>query len=354
MLGRLFLFLCVILGAVITSTTHHWFIAWMGLELNTLAFVPLIAMSKTPRAIEAAIKYFLIQTSASATMLYIVILNTLTYGQWNIPDLDSIIVIPIILALSAKLGVAPFHSWYADVLQGTSLFIGACLSTLQKIPPIALMYQIACYVNYTEVTFTNKFFIPLTMITLGLLSMMVGGWGGINQTEMRKILAYSSIAHMGWIIIITKILPDLAFITFTIYAIMTLTIFMNMYLLNVYSIKQLSMTWHKSPALTSITMLSILSLAGMPPLTGFFPKLLIAMELAKISLFLVCIVFIITSLSLYFYLRMTYFMLMTVFPSPPWKKELPYAALPFILLTVVAIMILPMTPFMIPSLPYIQ
>jgi len=89
------------------------------------------------------------------------------------------------LALALKVGLAPAHFWLPEVLQGLDLTTGLILSTWQKLAPFALIVQVAPSVN------------SYLMITLGLASTFIGGWGGLNQTQLRKILAYSSIAHLG-------------------------------------------------------------------------------------------------------------------------------------------------------------
>lgn len=83
-----------------------------------------------------------------------------------------------------KVGLAPTHFWLPEVLQGLDLTTGLILSTWQKVAPFALLLQIPHH---------N----PTLLVILGLLSTLIGGWGGLNQTQLRKILAYSSIAHLG-------------------------------------------------------------------------------------------------------------------------------------------------------------
>nr|AGN71103.1 NADH dehydrogenase subunit 2 [Cophixalus sp. TNHC 54754]AVP25548.1 NADH dehydrogenase subunit 2 [Hylophorbus sp. TNHC-GDC 31221] len=333
---QLFLISSTILGTLITIMSNHWFLAWVGLEVNTLAFIPLIAMKQHPRAIEAAIKYVLAQATASAVILFSAFTNALAHGEWDILYVSPPMAISLSLALCMKLGLAPFHSWYTDVLQGIPLTMGLLLSTWQKIAPMALLIQISNVTNFT------------IMILLGVLSIFIGGWGGINQTQLRKILAYSSIAHMGWMIVVLKFSAPLAMLTFITYIMITLALFLNIIVLNMTTLTRFSTAWSKSPALTTTTLLILLSTAGMPPLTGFMPKLLISLELVKTSPLLVSLLFLISLLSLYFYLRMIYTIILTISPlvSPHTTTWRPTQKLPPLTPAVntLAIMLLPLTP----------
>lgn len=102
----------------------------------------------------------------------------------------------IILALIIKLGIAPFHFWVPEVTQGVPLKSGLILLTWQKLAPLSILYQISPSIDST-----------LTML-VAILSIIVSGWGGLNQTQLHKILVYSSIAHMGWMVAIITFNPN--------------------------------------------------------------------------------------------------------------------------------------------------
>nr|APG38510.1 NADH dehydrogenase subunit 2 [Kaloula rigida] len=333
----LFIFLSSLAtGTTITLSSHHWMLAWIGLEINTLAIIPMMTKIPHPRAIEAATKYFLTQAAASALILFAAMVNTWTFGEWNIESLSMSTSIPITIALCMKLGLAPLHFWMPEVLQGISLSTGLILSTWQKIAPMALLIQIS---KSTD--------LPL-LVMIGLLSIIIGGWGGINQTQLRKIMAFSSIGHLGWMIIILKFNPHLTLFNFTLYIIMTSAMFMTLLALNTTKMSQLSTSWPKAPVLTMIAMLTLLSLGGLPPLTGFAPKLMISMELIKQNSPILAGVMLLTSLlALYFYVRMTYVMALTLAPniSPSktiWRSnpnKTPFVAI----LNMLALFLLPIT-----------
>nr|AEB39270.1 NADH dehydrogenase subunit 2 [Allobates juanii] len=300
------------LGTITTLSSYHWVLAWMGLEINTLAIIPMMTKNPHPRAIEAATKYFLMQAAASALIMFSCILNAWFQNEWTINNaLNPTSTILLSVALLTKLGLAPFHFWMPDVLQGLTLQTGWILSTWQKLAPMSLLLQLSQSLNLT------------LMMILGLLSMLVGGWGGVNQNQIRKILAFSSIAHFGWMVMILKISPQLSALNFILYIILTSTLFYVFITVNSTNVSQLATTWTKIPALTALSLLSLLSLGGLPPLTGFAPKWLIAQEMVKQDLILVTfIALMLTLLSLFFYLRLTYTISLTMAPNSSLSTSL--------------------------------
>nr|AHF48902.1 NADH dehydrogenase subunit 2 [Siniperca chuatsi x Siniperca scherzeri] len=301
------------LGTTITYASSHWLLSWMGLEMNTLAIIPLMAQHHHPRAVEATTKYFLTQATAAAMLLFASTTNAWLTGHWDIQQMSHPLPVTLItLALALKIGLAPVHAWLPEVLQGLDLTTGLILSTWQKLAPFALLLQIQP-ANST------------ILIILGLMSTLVGGWGGLNQTQLRKILAYSSIAHLGWMILILQFSPSLTLLALLTYFIMTFSTFLVFKLNKSTTINALATSWAKAPMLTSLAPLILLSLGGLPPLTGFMPKWLILQELTKQGLAPTATLAALTALlSLYFYLRLTYAMTLTMSPNnltgtTPWR-----------------------------------
>nr|YP_002229114.1 NADH dehydrogenase subunit 2 [Lutjanus bengalensis]ACH87059.1 NADH dehydrogenase subunit 2 [Lutjanus bengalensis] len=328
------------LGTTITFASSHWLLAWMGLEMNTLAIIPLMAQHHHPRAVEATTKYFLTQATAAAMLLFASTTNAWLTGQWDIHQMSHPLPITMItVALALKIGLAPTHSWLPEVLQGLDLTTGLILSTWQKLAPFALLLQIQP---------TNS----SLLIILGLMSTLIGGWGGLNQTQLRKILAYSSIAHLGWMILVLQFSPSLTLLTLLTYFIMTFSTFLVFKLNKATNINTLAISWTKAPALTSLTPLVLLSLGGLPPLTGFMPKWLILQELAKQDLAPTATLAALTALlSLYFYLRLTYAMTLTISPNSlsgttPWRLPTTQLTLPLAVSTMATVSLLPLTPAM--------
>nr|AMR57227.1 NADH dehydrogenase subunit 2 [Rhynchocypris percnurus]QYA17592.1 NADH dehydrogenase subunit 2 [Rhynchocypris oxycephalus] len=327
------------LGTTLTFASSHWLLAWMGLEINTLAIVPLMAQHHHPRAVEATTKYFLIQATAAAMILFASTTNAWVTGQWDINGIENPIATTMVMAaLALKIGLAPMHLWMPEVLQGLDLLTGLILSTWQKLAPLALIIQTAQTID------------PLLLTTFGLTSTLMGGWGGLNQTQLRKILAYSSIAHMGWMIIVLQYAPQLTLLALIMYIFMTSAAFLALKASSATKISTIAIMWSKNPTLTMTTALVLLSLGGLPPLTGFMPKWFIMQELATQSLPLTATIMALAALlSLYFYLRLCYAMTLTISPNTfssttPWRVRATQTSLPLALSTVMALALLPMTP----------
>nr|QKQ14975.1 NADH dehydrogenase subunit 2 [Draco maculatus] len=305
----LMLFTSVILGTMITVSSHHWLTAWLGLEINTLAILPIIAKTKHPRAIEAATKYFLTQAVASCLLLSSSMMNAWRTGSWDILQMsDELITTATLIALTMKAGAIPLHFWLPEVMQGCTLHTAMLISTWQKIAPMALLYLMS---NHTQ---------PIVTMTLGMLSTTFGGWGGINQTQLRKMMAYSSITNLGWALMVISLEPNTFAINILVYILMMVPTFHILTMTTTKTLQNLSASWTTSPAGTTTLMILLLSIAGLPPLTGFLPKLLILNELVTQNLTPVATVTAMTSLlNLVFYLRTTY---MTALLNTPGSTTL--------------------------------
>nr|YP_006666357.1 NADH dehydrogenase subunit 2 [Sahyadria chalakkudiensis]AFQ13350.1 NADH dehydrogenase subunit 2 [Sahyadria chalakkudiensis] len=327
------------LGTTLTFISSNWLLAWMGLEINTLAITPLLAQHHHPRAVEATTKYFLTQATAAAMILFASTTNAWVTGEWDINNLSNPLASTIfMMALAMKIGLAPMHFWLPEVLQGLDLMTGLILSTWQKLAPLALIVQTAQTMS------------PTLLTLLGALSTFAGGWGGLNQTQLRKILAYSSVTHMGWMIIVIQYAPQLTLIALGVYIVTTSATFLTMKTLKSTKINTLTTVWPKNPTLTSMAALTLLSLGGLPPLTGFIPKWLILQELTKQDMAITATIMALASLiSLYFYLRLCYAMTLTIFPnmtnSPAsWRTHTTQTSLPLALFIMATLGLLPMTP----------
>nr|AWS34215.1 NADH dehydrogenase subunit 2 [Dendrocitta cinerascens]AWS34216.1 NADH dehydrogenase subunit 2 [Dendrocitta cinerascens] len=331
----------LLLGTTITISSNHWVMAWTGLEINTLAILPLISKSHHPRAVEAATKYFLVQAAASTLVLFSSMTNAWYTGQWDITQLTHPTSSMILTAaLSMKLGLVPFHFWFPEVLQGSPLTTGLLLSTVMKLPPITLLFMTSHSLN------------PTLLTTLAILSTALGGWMGLNQTQTRKIMAFSSISHLGWMTIILIYYPKLTLLNFYLYAMMTATVFLTLNSMKVLKLSTLMTAWAKTPSLSTIFLLTLLSLAGLPPLTGFLPKWLIIQELTKQSMApAAMIISLLSLLGLFFYLRLAYCATITLPPHTTnhmkqWYVNKPVSPL-IAILTTLSIMLLPISPMIL-------
>nr|AJG04136.1 NADH dehydrogenase subunit 2 [Grallaria capitalis]AJG04137.1 NADH dehydrogenase subunit 2 [Grallaria capitalis] len=328
----------LILGTTITISSNHWMMAWTGLEINTLAILPLISKPHHPRAIEAATKYFLTQATASTLLLFSSMTNAWFTGQWDITQLTHpTSCLLLTTAISMKLGLAPFHFWFPEVLQGSPLTTGLLLATAMKLPPITLLLLTSHSLN------------PTLLTLLAIISAALGGWTGLNQTQIRKILAYSSISHLGWMTIALIYNPKLTLLTFYLYCLMTTTIFFTLNTTKTLKLSTMMTAWTKIPSLTAALMLALLSLAGLPPLTGFLPKWLIIQELTKQEMTpTATIIALLSLLGLFFYLRLAYCATITLPPNSTnymklWQTNKPVDILTTTLMTL-TLTLLPLSP----------
>nr|QBS36360.1 NADH dehydrogenase subunit 2 [Oriolus chinensis frontalis] len=338
--AKLIFIFSLLLGSTITISSNHWVMAWTGLEINTLAVLPLISKSHHPRAIEAATKYFLVQAAASTLVLFSSMTSAWHTGQWDITQLthptSSLI---LTAAISMKLGLVPFHFWFPEVLQGSSLTTGLLLSTAMKFPPITLLYMTSSSLN------------PTLLTTMAILSTALGGWMGLNQTQTRKIMAFSSISHLGWMAIVLVYCPKLTLLNFFLYTLMTATVFLTFNSMKALKLSTLMTAWAKTPSLSTMLLLTLLSLAGLPPLTGFLPKWLIIQELTKQDMIAAAVsMSLLSLLGLFFYLRLAYCATITLPPHTTnhmkqWHNNKPVSPL-IAVLAAVSIMLLPMSPMM--------
>nr|AEV22087.1 NADH dehydrogenase subunit 2 [Arachnothera longirostra] len=337
-LAKLIFSFSLILGTTITVSSNHWAMAWAGLEINTLAILPLISKSHHPRAIEAATKYFLTQAAASTLILFSSMTDAWHTGQWDITQLSHPMACVILTsAISMKLGLVPFHFWFPEVLQGSPMLTGLFLSTVMKFPPLTLLYMTSQSLN------------PVLLTTMAILSTALGGWMGLNQTQIRKILAFSSIAHLGWMAIIITYDPKLTLLNFYLYSLMTAAVFLTLNSMKVLKLNTLMTAWTKVPSMNAMLLLTLLSLAGLPPLTGFLPKWLIVQELTKQSMApAATMISMLSLLGLFFYLRLAYCTTITLPPHTTnhmkqWHTNKPTSPLIAILITL-SLILLPMAP----------
>nr|ATD14300.1 NADH dehydrogenase subunit 2 [Artisornis metopias] len=336
--AKLIFTISLLLGTTITISSNHWIMAWAGLEINTLAIIPLISKSHHPRSIEAATKYFITQATASALVLFSSMTNAWYTGQWDITQLTHPTSCLILTsALAMKLGLAPFHFWFPEVLQGSQLTTGLLLSTVMKLPPVSLLFMTSHSLN------------PTLLTCMAILSTALGGWMGLNQTQIRKILAFSSMSHLGWMTIIISYNPKLTLLNFYLYMLMTTAVFLTLNTIKASKLPTLTTAWTKAPALNAMLLLTLLSLAGLPPLTGFLPKWLIIQELTKQGMTMAAVsISLLSLLGLFFYLRLAYCSTITLPPHTTnhikqWHTNKPTHS-SIALLTTMSTALLPISP----------
>nr|NP_694532.1 NADH dehydrogenase subunit 2 [Panulirus japonicus]BAC16329.1 NADH dehydrogenase subunit 2 [Panulirus japonicus] len=289
------LFICVLVsGTVLALSSNSWFMAWVGLELNLMSFIPLMTSKKMELSCEAALKYFLIQAVGSALVIFsapLLISSEMFYSS-------------ILLALLVKVGAAPFHFWLPAIVDGLNWVQLIILMTVQKVAPLFLISIIP-----------NSTFFCRIMMVAALLSSLIGSIGGLNQTSLRKILAFSSINHIGWMLASMTMGESSWLMYFSFYVMISSSICLLFNHQQLFWLPHLVMNKTSLPYTNLVNSFSLLSLGGLPPFTGFIPKWIVIESLSSKGMILPLLVLIVSSLiTLYFYLRlsMSYFMLTSV------------------------------------------
>nr|AAS80094.1 NADH dehydrogenase subunit 2 [Eirenis modestus] len=330
----------IALSTITITTTTHWLMTWVCLEINTLSMIPIISKPNHPRATEAATKYYLTQTMASTAMLFAATMNAMNTSSWETNLTTEPTTTIITLALMMKMAAAPFHFWLPDVSQGTTTLTTMTILTWQKIAPLAIL-----------LTIHNKTNITLTLLS-AMLSITIGGLGTLNQTQLRKLMAFSSIAHTGWIMATLTMAPQISTLTFMIYTMTTIPVFLVMNHMTSTTIKDLGVVWTNSPSMMIVLSITMLSLGGLPPLSGFMPKWLILNNMISTNMVAEATMMAMASLlSLFVYMRLMYMSSMTLPPHTtlmPIKWRTMNKKHPIITstLTTMAALLLPLTPNM--------
>nr|AYB71576.1 NADH dehydrogenase subunit 2 [Platorchestia sp. AKP-2018] len=276
----IFLFLSII---VLFSNTS-WFIAWIALEVNMLSFIPIILKKKNKYTSESSLKYFLTQSVASLLMIISLSLLNCLNNQW--------LFMLMFVALVIKVGAAPFHQWMPSLIEGMTWQTIIFFLIIQKINPLIL-------ISFCPLEFNTTNILLLLVISF---SAMFGSIGGLNQSSVRSIMAYSSISHMAWMLSAIYVFSPLwifYYFTYSLIFFSVLSIFNNK---EIYNLNHLLM---KQKITFFVFVLCLFSLGGLPPFSGFIPKLLVSLKLlTETHTFLFLFLLLSTFLSLFFYMRL--------------------------------------------------
>nr|AMH85604.1 NADH dehydrogenase subunit 2 [Pseudogriphoneura sp. ACMJ-2016] len=289
--SKVLFFLILMMGTTIAVSANSWLGAWMGLEINLLAFIPLMSDTNNLMSSEASLKYFLTQALASSMLLFSILLMILE-NKIIINFNNIIFSLMMISTLLLKSGSAPFHFWFPNVMEGLSWSNALILMTWQKIAPFMLIS-----------------YMPIKSIFLicAILSSLIGALGGLNQTSLRKLMAYSSINHLGWMLASMQASENLWQIYFFMYTFLSVNLIMLFNIFKIFHFNQLFLMFLNSKSMKFTLFFNLFSLGGLPPFLGFFPKwMVIQMLIENDQMFLLIILVSMTLITLYFYLRMCY------------------------------------------------
>nr|YP_010572557.1 NADH dehydrogenase subunit 2 [Chandozhinskia hastaticercus]UZH35922.1 NADH dehydrogenase subunit 2 [Chandozhinskia hastaticercus] len=295
----------LIMGTLISISSTSWLGVWMGLEINLLSFIPLMSNTKNIMSTEASLKYFLIQAIASSLLLFSLIMMFLMSNMSVLLN-HEIFLLLISSALLLKLGAAPFHFWFPATMEGLNWMNNLILMTWQKIAPLMLLSYL---INM------NAFF---SIIIIS--SIIIGSLGGLNQTSLRKLMAYSSINHLGWMIAAMTSGENLWELYFLIYFFLSTAIIFMFNNFQSFHINQNFLLMNNDPKMKFCMFTLLLSLGGLPPFLGFLPKWLIIQAMAELNSLLIITLMVITTLiTLFYYIRITFSAFLFSYTEIKWN-----------------------------------
>nr|UBN08918.1 NADH dehydrogenase subunit 2 [Panesthia sloanei] len=301
---KILFFMILIIGLLITISSNSWVGAWMGLEINLLSFIPLMINNDNIFTTEAALKYFLIQALASSSLLFIILSKSIIESMFSLIN-SSLTSIIIVTPLLMKSGAAPLHWWFPSVMEGLSWWNCFILMTVQKIAPLIL------------ISYSIKF--NYFMISIIVMSILIGTIGGYNQVSLRKILTYSSINHMAWMLIAMLMGESVWILYFMIYSLLVLSVVTIVAPLQISFVNQTFFINSETKIVKLMMYTSLLSLGGLPPFLGFLPKWIIIQHMiVNWSLTMISIMVVMSLVTLYYYLRISYSSFIILSLEPNW------------------------------------
>ena len=325
-----------VFGMLLFVSSNDLISFYLTLELQTLPLFLISAISLdkyvTTNA-EVGIKYYILGAISSIILLFGLILLYSFTGLTNFDDLNFINLfldfnnfiflsfIFIFIGLFFKIGLAPFHNWLPDVYSGVSLLTMGCFALL---PKISIFYGILnLFINFLNLWFLKGFSSWFYIfLFFSILSLIIGSIGALNQNNLKKLFAYSTISHTGYLIIIIFLTYENIFIIeiFLLYLIIYILLNFNLFYIltilkkknNLKQLKTISDLKGLSKQNLGICIhlsITLFSLVGLPPLAGFFSKILLLQYLIEYNLYFIVFIIIFTSLiSAYYYMRIVVLM----------------------------------------------
>jgi NADH-quinone oxidoreductase subunit N len=316
-----------VLGMMLMAGAKSLFMIFLGLEVMSVCFYVLAGVNrKKEKAIEASLKYFLLGSFATGFLVYGI---ALIYGSAHTTSIEMITagfpeyssniiflvgILLFLIGFSFKIAAFPFHMWVPDVYQGAPTTVTGLFSTIGK---AAAFSAIIATLTALFSGHSTSMFLPYLAV-LSIFSMLYGSIVAIAQSNIKRMLAYSSISHAGYILIglAAGTSTGVAGVVFylAVYTFMNLAAFGIISLIEGENDTNLDINSYsglgtKSPVLAALLAIIMFSLAGLPPLAGFFAKYYVFIAAIKSGLTWLAILGIISSvISVYFYLRIVVLM----------------------------------------------
>ncbi len=313
------LILSSILGMMIMISSNDLIVFYMGLELQSLALYVLASFNRDNLlSTESGLKYFVLSALSSGLLLYGC---SLTYGFSESTNFDKILInsnefnygttfgiVFILVGLAFKISAVPFHMWAPDVYQGSPTSVTLFFAILPKIAALSV------FIKFLYTPFANMNDQWQTIIVfISIASMIFGAVAAIGQKNLKRLIAYSSISHMGYALAGLATVSNQGIqssITYiSIYLVMNLAFFSCLFMLKrndkyYENIDDLSGLSKKHPILSFSLLIVLFSLAGIPPLAGFFAKFYVFLAVIEQSMYFLAIVGLLaTVVAAFYYLR---------------------------------------------------
>nr|WRO44884.1 NADH dehydrogenase subunit 2 [Themus coelestis] len=287
---KLLFFNLLMLSTMISISASSWLGMWIGLEMNLLAIIPIMYTKKNITSSEASVKYFIVQTIASSIIILNIIMIMINYNISSNMNLQNINFIMMNSAFLIKIGMAPFHFWFPEIIHGLSWMNSLIILTWQKIAPMILFMF----------NFTNSTFLVFIIITSAILSSV----SSLNLINLKKILAFSSINHMSWMMSMMIFSKTIWMLYFSIYSFSTIILISFLNKMKILFINQLSFL-NNQKEMIMFFMLSFVSFMGLPPTIGFISKwLTIQVLIWEKWLFLTIILMLLTTFMIFIYFQL--------------------------------------------------
>nr|YP_010987650.1 NADH dehydrogenase subunit 2 [Oxytelus tibetanus]WON66069.1 NADH dehydrogenase subunit 2 [Oxytelus tibetanus] len=278
---KLMFFIGLSTSIFITISTFSWLSMWIGLEINMICIIPLMNNTKNMYSTESSLKYFIVQAMASSMFLFSIIMTSLNNATYITIIMNS--------ALLIKIGSAPFHFWFPEIMEGQKWPMCLTLLTIQKISPLMLL-------NY-------NMNLPLFFMVIVIMNMLISATMGLNQISLRKILTFSSINHIGWMITSFMCMKIVWLMYFMVYLFILLNIITIFNYHKIYYLKQ-AIKLSMPMSFKMVFIMNFFSLGGLPPFIGFLPKWLTIQLMVFQYPLLISIMVILTLMTLFYYIRL--------------------------------------------------
>ena len=307
------------LGMILMISSYDLIIFYLGLELQSLCLYILASFKRDDeRSTEAGLKYFVLSALASGLLLYGCSLIYGFTGSTNFEIISANLdeantgavfgIVFIIVGLAFKVSAVPFHMWTPDVYEGSPTSVTSFFALVPKIAAISV------FIRFMYVPFINVISQWQTIIIfLSIASMILGAVAAIGQSNIKRLMAYSSIGHMGYALagLATGTNSGIqsTIIYLTIYLVMNLGAFGCIFMMkreNVFyeNINDLSGLSKNHPMVALSFLIILFSLAGIPPMAGFFAKFYVFMAVIEVKMYALAIIGLVTTVvSAFYYLR---------------------------------------------------